>query len=77
MSNVRHEVYTKELSPFANYIKIIFTVQLHLHVLGNQCKNGGIMTMGENDVFKCLCPPKYGGPLCEGKPLLFYKVTLL
>jgi len=25
------------------------------------------MTMGEHDVFKCLCPPKFGGPLCEGK----------
>lgn len=28
------------------------------------------MTMGINGVFKCLCPPKYSGPLCEGKPLL-------
>ena len=25
------------------------------------------MKMGEHDVFKCLCPPKFGGPLCEGK----------
>ena len=28
------------------------------------------MTMGANGVFKCLCPPKYGGSLCEGKPPL-------
>lgn len=28
------------------------------------------MTMGANGVFKCLCPPKYGGPLCEGKTSL-------
>lgn len=25
------------------------------------------MTMGANGVFKCSCPPKYSGALCEGK----------
>ena len=24
------------------------------------------MTKPKNHMFKCLCPPKYGGPLCEG-----------
>ena len=24
------------------------------------------MTKHKNHMFKCLCPPKYGGPLCEG-----------
>lgn len=30
------------------------------------------MTVDKNGVFKCLCPPKFGGPLCEGKPLLLF-----
>ena len=30
------------------------------------------MTVDKNGVFKCLCPPKFGGPLCEGKPFLFF-----
>lgn len=41
--------------------------------VGNGCKNGGIMKMGADNVFKCLCPPKYGGPLCEGKNKLVVK----
>ena len=40
--------------------------QISYCVLGNRCKNGGIMKVCENGLFKCLCPPKYGGPLCEG-----------
>lgn len=42
-------------------------IYLKLCFVANECKNGGVMKMCRNCVFKCLCPPKYGGPLCEGK----------
>ena len=35
------------------------------------------MTMGKHDVFKCLCPPKYGGPFCEGKLQFVLQVPLV
>lgn len=47
--------------------------ELHVHIHeGNPCKNGGIMTMGKNNVFQCLCPPKFGGPLCEDTLFCYY-----
>ena len=27
------------------------------------------MSTDSNGAFKCLCPPKYGGAFCEGKPV--------
>ena len=60
ISKKRYLAFQNALSRPCSYMKACYLAD-------NPCNNGGLMRMERECVFRCLCPPPYGGSLCQGK----------